>query len=313
MIKIPVLIDTDPGVDDAFAIMMAKASEKIDIKAITVTCGNVGLNNTLRNALGICDLLGIDAPVYKGAEKPMIVDLRDAAEIHGESGLGGYVFRDIRKKSDKDYAWDGIYKTAKEFAGDLTIIALGPLTNIAIALLKYPDLPKYIKRTVIMGGNFGDYGNCVPYSEFNFWIDPHAVEIVLNADMRTEIYGLDCTRQTTLSLNEMSRVQSGDPNIEEVIRHLEDFDIKRAEANNLAPTIHIPDGVAVAAAIDPSIFQLEKCHVTCVTEGGNIQGWSLIDHKNRLGKKPNTLVARKVDKEGFKKLLLGINSLRGDN
>ncbi len=313
MIKNPVLIDTDPGVDDTFAIMMAKGSDKLDIKAMTVTCGNVGLKSTLRNALGICDILGIDAPVYKGAEKPMIVELRDAAEFHGESGLGGYIYRNIKKKHEEEYAWDGIYKVAKECDGELTIIALGPLTNIAIALLKYPDLPKYIKRTVIMGGTFEDFGNCVPNSEFNFWIDPHAVEIVLNADMKTEIYGLNCTRQATLSVEEMSLVKNPDPKIEELIRHMEAFDIHLAKDKGRVPTIHIPDGVAMAGAIDSSLFELEKHHVVCVTEGGNIQGWSLIDHKNKLGKEPNTLVAKKVDKEGFMKLLLGINSLRGED
>lgn len=313
MKKIPVLIDTDPGIDDTLAIMMAKASEKIDIKGITVTCGNVGLENTLKNALGICDILGIKAPVYKGAEKPIIAELRDAREYHGETGLGGYIFKDIKKKPEGEYAWDGLHKIAKEYDGDLTLITLGPLTNIGIALLKYPDLPKYIKRTVIMGGNFGGFGNCTPYSDFNFWIDPHAVEIVLNAGMKTEIYGLDCTRQTTLSLEEMACVKCGDSKIEDLIRQLEAFNIQRHKSNNVDPTIHIPDGVAVAAAIDPSIFQLEKHHVTCVTARGNTQGWSLIDYKNRLGKEPNTLVARRVDREGFIKLLLGINSLRGDN
>jgi len=168
MIKNPVLIDTDPGIDDTFAIMLAKASVELDIKALTVTAGNVGLNNTLNNALGLCDLLNIDAPVYEGAEKPLIVELRDATEFHGESGLGGYTFKNTKKKPEKEYAWDAIYNIVKESKGNLTIIALGPLTNIAIALMKYPDLPKYVKRVVIMGGNFGDYGNCMPYSEFNF-------------------------------------------------------------------------------------------------------------------------------------------------
>ena len=310
--KIPVLIDTDPGVDDAFAIMMAKASQNLDIKAITVTAGNVGLDNTLNNALGICDILGIDAPVYKGAERPMIVELKDAAEIHGTSGLGGYIFQDIKKTREKEYAWDGLYKTAKEYNGDLTVIALGPLTNIAIALIKYPDLPKYIKRMVIMGGNFGDYGNCVPYSEFNFWIDPHAAELVISSGINIEIYGLDCTRQTTLNIEELKRVSSANPKIEELIRHMEAFDIKRGQVAGKPAGFHIPDAVAVAGAIDPSIFGFEEHYVTVATEGGNIQGWSLIDKRQRLGKKANAKIAKTVDKEKFVEILLGINNLRGD-
>lgn len=312
MIKNPVLIDTDPGIDDTFAIMMAKASEELDIKAITVTAGNVGLNNTLNNTLGLCDLLNIGAPVYKGAEKPLIVELRDASEIHGESGLGGYTFKDIKKKPEKEYAWDAIYNIAKENKGNLTIVALGPLTNIAIALMKYPDLPQYVNRVVIMGGNFGDYGNCMPYSEFNFWIDPHAAELVINSGLKTEIYGLDCTRQTTLTTEELKRIKSNDPKIEELIRHMEAFDIDIAKNRGKIPTIHIPDGAAMAGAINPSIFKLEKHYVTCITESGNIQGWSIMDNKNRLGKEPNTLVARTVDKEGFVELMMRISTLRGD-
>lgn len=312
MIKNPVLIDTDPGVDDAFAIMMAKASTKLDIKAITVTAGNVGLDNTLNNALGICDILGIDAPVYKGAESPMIVQLRDASEIHGTSGLGGYIFKDITKTVEKEYAWDGLYKIAKEYQGELTVIALGPLTNIAIALMKYPNLPKYIKKMIIMGGSFGDYGNCEPYSEFNFWIDPHAAEMVICSEINTEIYGLDCTRQATLSFDDLREVTSSDPRIEELIRHMEAFDTKRGQVAGKAPGFHIPDGVAVAGAIDPSLFTYEEHYVRVVTESGKIQGWSLVDSRSRLGKNPNTKIAKSIDKKGFKELLLGINSLRGD-
>ena len=312
MIKNPVLIDTDPGVDDAFAIMMAKASPKLDIKAITVTAGNVGLNNTLNNALGICDILGIDAPVYKGAENPMIVELRDASEIHGTSGLGGYIFKDIKKTVEKEYAWDGLYKIAKELGGELTVIALGPLTNIAIALMKYPDLPKYIKKMIIMGGSFGDYGNCEPYSEFNFWIDPHAAEMVISSEINVEIYGLDCTKQSTLSFEDLKEVTCPDPKIEELIRHMEAFDMKRGQVAGKAPGFHIPDGVAVAGAIDSSLFTYEEHYVTVVTEAGKVQGWSLIDSRHRLGKKANARIAKKIDKKGFKELLLGINSLRGD-
>lgn len=302
MKKIPVLIDTDPGIDDAFAIMLAASSEELDIKALTVTAGNVGLNKTLINALGLCEILNIDVPVHRGAEKPIIAELKDASEYHGNSGLGGYVFRNIKKKVENEYAWDAIYKVAKENHGELTIITLGPLTNLAITLLKYPDLPKYVKRVVIMGGAFGVYGNCVPYSEFNFWIDPHAVNIVINSELNTEIYGLDTTRQTTMTADEFNLLKSEDKKIDELINHMRDFN----------RTSHLPDTVAVAAAIKPEIFTIKKETVVCSTNTGITQGWSIIDKRNKSGKEPNTYVALSVDKKEFLDLLLRINTLRGD-
>lgn len=303
MKKVPVIIDTDPGIDDVFAIMLAASSEELDIKALTATAGNVGLNYTLNNVLGLCDLLNLDVPVYKGAERPLIVELRDASEFHGSSGLGGYKFSNIKKKVEKEYAWDAIYNVAKENQGELTIITLGPLTNLAISLLKYPDLPKFIKRVVIMGGAFGVYGNCNPYSEFNFWIDPHAVDIVINSELNTEVYGLDTTRQTTMSADEFKFLKSEDQKINELINHMRDYNT----------TSHLPDAVAVAATIKPEIFKMKKEIVVCSTNTGITQGWSIIDKRNKSGKEPNAIVAHSVDKEEFLKLLLRINTLRGDN
>ena len=132
MNRYPVLIDTDPGVDDVFAIMLAKAADNLNIVGLTVTAGNVGIDHTLKNTLGLCDLINLDCPVFKGAEKPMLIQLQDAADIHGNNGLGGYEYTKITKKPEKEYAWDAIYKLAVQYKGQLSIIALGPLTNIAI-------------------------------------------------------------------------------------------------------------------------------------------------------------------------------------
>lgn len=312
MLKYPVIIDTDPGIDDTFAIMMARSSEELDIKALTVTAGNVDIGFTLNNALGLAELLEMNIPVYKGAEKPLVVEFKDASEYHGESGLGYYRLKQINKKAEMEYAWDGIYKLAKEHKGELSIIALGPLTNIAIALLKYPDLPKYIKKIVIMGGTFHSYGNTAPYSEFNFWCDPHAAEIVLQSDLNKQIIGLNTTKQAILEEEDMSKLSSEDSNIDELIKSMIQFSKDNIRAQQLSTTFHIPDAVAMAAMIKPEIFEFENHYVTCVTSSGLTQGWSIADDRNKLGKEPNADIALSVNKEEYFKLLLRINALRGD-
>lgn len=302
MNKIPVFIDTDPGVDDAFAIMMAKASQELEIKGMSAVAGNVGLDHTLKNTLGLCQLLNIQVPIYKGAKEPMVIDLEDASEIHGAGGLGNYQFENIDKREEKDYAWDGLYKIAKENKGELTIIALGPLTNIALAILKYPDLPKYVKKLIIMGGNFKDFGNTAPYSEFNFWADPHAAQVVIKSELETVILGLDCTRQATLTQEEFKLLDPEDGKINKLVSSL--LDVKH---------LHLPDAVAMAAAIKPEIFTFEDHFATCITDRGITQGWSIADDRKALGKEANTTIGLSVDKGEFIELLLRINTLGRDS
>lgn len=310
MTKYPILIDTDPGVDDTFAIMLAKAAENLNIVGLTVTAGNVGITYTLENTLGLCELIGLEAPVYKGAEKPMIIKLKDASDIHGNNGLGGYEYSNITKKVENEYAWDALYNLATQYEGELSVVALGPLTNIAIALLKYPDLPKYIKKLVIMGGA-SEWGNTEPYSEFNFWCDPHAAEIVLKSDINMQMIGLNATRQTFLTEKEVLSINSKDSKVEELLTHIRKFYLERLKQKGLSYLFHIPDAVAMAAFINPSIIEFEKYYVTCITDKGRTQGWSIVDTRNKFNKEPNIEVAMKVDKEEFLKMMQWINAKIG--
>ena len=177
MKNIPIIIDTDPGVDDFIAIMLANSCDKLDIRALTAVAGNQTLEKTVKNSLNIAELLKMDTRIAKGAEKPLNIDLMVADHVHGDSGLGPVVLKDSLRELDKDYAWDVIYQEAIKAEGKLQIIAIGPLTNIAIALMKYADLYKHIDKIVIMGGSTG-IGNVRPYSEFNIWADPFAADVV---------------------------------------------------------------------------------------------------------------------------------------
>ena len=158
MIKIPVILDTDPGVDDFMAIMLANSSDRLDIKAVTVVAGNQTLKKTSKNALDIASFLKMKTRIAKGAEKPVNKEIEIADEVHGESGIGSVVLPDGNLEFDSDYAWDVMYQEAVKAEGKLQIIAVGPLTNVAVAILKYRDLKHYVDRIVLMGGST-DYGN----------------------------------------------------------------------------------------------------------------------------------------------------------
>ncbi|MEG1782848.1 MAG: nucleoside hydrolase, partial [Oscillospiraceae bacterium] len=170
MIKRPIIIDTDPGVDDTIAILLALANPQLDIKAINPVMGNVGYGDTSQNAIRLVEKLGIDCRVGVGSSKPLFIQSKTAGAIHGEGGLAGYVLPKATRDFD-GYAWDIIKEEAIKAKGDLEIITLGPLTNIAITFLRYPEIKPLIKRVVCMAGA-GYMGNMNAYAEFNVWVDP---------------------------------------------------------------------------------------------------------------------------------------------
>ena len=156
MQKRPVIIDTDPGVDDTLAILLAAATPWMDIRAINPVAGNVGIEYTSENPRRLAGRLGLDCRIGRGAARPLIIPPRSAAAVHGQNGLGGYEFPDADKKQDEDYAWEVLYQEAVKAGGELEVIGLAPMTNIAIALLCHPDLPGLIKKITLMAGS-GEY------------------------------------------------------------------------------------------------------------------------------------------------------------
>ena len=185
MKKIPIWMDCDTGTDDAVAIMTAHALEELEIIGLSSVCGNAPQALTYPNTLRLNRLMGTDYPVYRGAEAPLLKKLETAETFHGKNGLGDVelplpenpVYREER-------AWDALYETAKAYKGELKLIATGPLTNIAIALGKYPDLPEYLPEILIMGGSAAFGGNVTPAAEFNIYADPEAAAAVFKSGMR---------------------------------------------------------------------------------------------------------------------------------
>ncbi len=308
MKKIPIVIDCDPGVDDAYAIALANSYEGFDIKAITPVVGNVEFEKTSKNALALADILGIDCRVALGAAKHLKHDYKRVSYFtHGESGVGSVVFPQVTKKFDEKEAWDVIYEEAVAANGELILFAVGPLTNIAIAVEKYPDLPKIIKQFVIMGG--GTFGNINDdaedaVAEFNIWADPHAAAIVFE---KFEVYmvGLDSTHSAALTsadFDEMVAICEGGNSY--LVSELSKFSQKNAFGNGSDSNV-IHDALAIATIMNPKVLRYEKHYVYVVDdmEAANM-GETVCDLDDTSGKEPNCYVGREADKDLFKDMLV---------
>ncbi len=192
--KIPLLIDTDPGVDDALALLMAFADARHDVVGLTVAAGNVGLEHTTGNALKLCEVAGReDVPVFAGAADPLVYPAEDAAHVHGRDGFGDVGLPPARRALEAEHAALAILRLSHQYAGELLLVALGPLTNIALALKLDPTLPQRIKRFVVMGGAINGHGNITPVAEFNIAFDPEAAHLVFSMFPHTEVADWEAT------------------------------------------------------------------------------------------------------------------------
>lgn len=297
MSKIAVIIDTDPGIDDFLAIMLAKSSAKLDIRAITAVCGNQTLEKTSKNALDIASLLDINVAVAKGAQTPLDRELYTAGDVHGENGIGNIYLEASSKEFDNRYAWDLIYDEAKKENGNLEIIAIGPLTNIAIAVLKYPELVNMVKRLTIMGGSASS-GNRTEHAEFNIWADPLAADIVFKSGFNMVMVGLDVTRKTLLSEENIEEIKAVKSEHIDIIGSLLDEMFKRYKKLG-NPGVVIHDALAVAYVIDESCLELKNCQVSIESRDEIRIGKTIVDLE---GKDKNVAVAFEVDFNLFKDL-----------
>ncbi|WP_158944189.1 nucleoside hydrolase [Granulicella sp. S190] len=316
-----VIIDTDPGVDDAFALMLAMRSPELNVLAITAVAGNLPLEITLPNALRmveICDRT--DIPVASGAAAPLIRRQVTASYAHGENGLGGVKLPPPKITAVKEHAAELICRIVLEHPGEVTLIGLGPLTNLALALRSEPGLAKAIKSIVLMGGSLSG-GNVTPAAEFNFYVDPEAASIVFNSEVPITMVGLDVTRKVELTepyilqleaaTNKPSRAAAG------IARAI--MASYRGHGEKGGPTLHDP--LAVSALIRPDILTFESYRVQIETNGlitaGESVGWKrgpiryAAAFENSPGATPsdetftaNTQVAVDVRPDAFFRLLV---------
>lgn len=301
-----IIIDTDPGQDDAAAIMLAFASpEEIDILGLCAVAGNVPLKLTSRNIRIICELCGrTDIPVYEGAEKPLVRKPITAEHVHGSTGLDGPVLDEPSMEAQKQHAVDFIIETVmREPAGTVTLCTLGALTNVALALLKAPEIADRVKELVMMGGGFFEGGNITPAAEFNIYVDPQAADIVFRSGMPVVMMPLDVTHQLLTTKARVSRIREIGTRpaiaMAEMLEFFERFDIEKYGSDG--GPLHDP--TVIAYLVKPELFQGRECNVEIEVHSELTMGMTVVDWWNVTERPANARVMRNVDADGFFELL----------
>ncbi len=300
--KEKVILDVDPGHDDAVAIMLAAKNPKIDLLAITTVAGNQTLDKTTKNALNICSHLGINVPIAAGMDRPMVRDQIIADDIHGETGLDGPEFGEITVELDKRHAVDLIIELLMESDGDVNLVPTGPLTNIAMAMRKEPRIVDKIKRIVLMGGAY-TIGNVTPSAEFNILVDPEAAHVVFTSGRPIVMMGLDLTRQAKATREVIEKMKTIDNKASKLFVDIMEFFTKtqREVFGWEAPPTHDP--TTIAYLIDPSIIETKPMHVEIELRSPTSYGRTICDYFGVTGKEPNAEVATKLDFDKFWNLI----------
>ena len=293
MSRTPIILDTDPGIDDAVAIAAALFTPQLDLKLLTTVAGNVSVVKTTRNALQLMHFWRKDIPVAQGAATPLLRKLRDAAYVHGESGMEGYAFVEHQRQPMDKPAFQAIYECLLQSTEAITLVAIGPLTNIALLLTQYPDCKAKIKRLVIMGGSAGR-GNFTPNAEFNIAIDPEAAARVFESGLEIVMCGLDVTNQALLSpkyLATLSELNQTGKMLHALFSHY--------RSGSMATGLRMHDLCAIAWLVKPELFRTQPCFVAVETRGEFTAGTTVVDIEERYQREPNAQVALDLDVEGF--------------
>jgi inosine-uridine nucleoside N-ribohydrolase len=270
-----VIIDTDPGVDDALALLLAMRSPELKIEAITPVAGNVPLELTLPNALRMVEIAGrTDIPVAAGAKKPLMRRLVTAAYAHGENGLGGSVFPEPSAKPVAEPAAEFIRAIVCRYPGEVTLIPIGPLTNIATALSLDAELAGKVQGIVLMGGSLSG-GNITPAAEFNIYVDPEAARIVFQSGIPITMVGLDATRKTSLNEEHVRTLEAAHNPVSQAAAKIgrNAINHNREQGFLVGPNMH--DSLAIAAFLDPSILKFKDYYVDIETAGELTAGETL--------------------------------------
>lgn len=318
-----VIVDTDPGVDDAIALLFALRSPELQVEAVTAVAGNVPLELTLPNALRMVEIAGRkDVPVARGAAAPLARKLVTAAYAHGDNGLGGLIFPDPTIRPVAEPAPEIIQRIVRKHPGEVSIIAIGPLTNVALALKADPQLASLIQEVVIMGGSLSG-GNVTPAAEFNLYVDPEAARMVFQSGVRLTMVGLDVTRKTPVTEEHVKMLEAANNKSAQTAARILRNGLSRARARGLTggPVMH--DSLAVAVFLDKSLVKLRDFYVDVETSGELTAGETVSYSRAPIRRsppsvaeppssyvlsdtyQPNCSVAVDVDVERFFKVLIG--------
>jgi purine nucleosidase len=301
-----IIIDTDPGQDDAVAILLALASAELDVLGITAVAGNVPLALTEKNARKICELAGHpEVKVFAGAVRPMVRPLVTAENVHGKTGLDGPDLPEPTMPLQKQHAVDFIIETLmREEPGSVTLCPLGPLTNIALALVREPAIAPRIKEIVLMGGGFFEGGNVTPAAEFNIYVDPHAADVVLKSGIPVVMVPLDCTHKALTSAKRVAafRGLGTKPGVAvaEMLEFFERFDESKYGTDG--GPLHDP--CVIAYLLKPELFSGRYINVSVETASELTMGMTVADWWGVTGREKNATYLRDVDHERFFALLI---------
>jgi ribosylpyrimidine nucleosidase len=298
MQKRKIILDCDPGHDDAIAIMLAGHHPQIDLLGITVECGNQTLIKTGFNALNLCQYLDIDAPVCLGASEPLIKEIEICPAIHGESGLDGFDFPPLKKEFDYRHAVTFIIETVLNSKDKVTLVTTGPMTNLALALKLNPKISENIEEVVLMGGAYTN-GNVTPAAEFNIFCDPEAAQIVFSSGLRIKMFGLDVTRRVSVLPEVVQRMAKIDNKASLLFTKLmKVFNENQKRVFNLeGGPLHDP--VTVAYLINPEIAELKHVHCEIDISHGVSYGRTNCDIYDYQKLVKNTFVAIDINVDKY--------------
>ena len=311
MNKLPMLLDCDTGVDDAVAILFTKYLNNLELVAVTTVAGNVEVEHTTRNTLQVLELAGMEhVPVFAGAGKPLLGETVTAHHVHGMNGLNDIELPKPKRAPEEMKAWDAIYEYAKKYKGELVLVAVGPLTNLALAIAKYKELPGLLKRIVIMGGAAVG-GNVNPAAEFNVYADPEAADMVFTCGAPVYMCGLDVTMRAYFTAEELDEIASLGSKQAVFARDVMQGILQFYRTYKLGG-VAFHDPVTVLYADDDSYFQTDHAGVRVETKGRLTRGKTVCDLYSDKQMEHNAFVVTRVDRDIFKKRVLEIMAKYGE-
>ncbi|BCH20512.1 ribosylpyrimidine nucleosidase [Mesorhizobium sp. L-8-10] len=301
-----IIIDTDPGQDDAVAILLALASPEIEVLGITAVAGNVPLALTEKNARKICELAGKpQTRVFAGAIRPLVRPLVTAEEVHGKTGLNGPELPEPTMQLVDEHAVDFIVRTLMaEAPGTVTLCPLGPLTNIALAMIREPRIAPRIKRIVLMGGGFFEGGNVTPAAEFNIYVDPHAADVVFTSGVPTVVMPLDVTHKALTTAKRIAAFRALGTRVGTATAEMLEFFERFDEGKYGTDGGPLHDPCVIAYLLKPELFKGRECNVMVETASELTMGMTVVDWWGVTKRPKNALVMRDIDHDGFFALLV---------
>ncbi len=302
----PFFIDTDTASDDAVALVIALRHPDIEVVGIGVVAGNVPVDIGVQNALYVAELCGrTDVAVYPGEAVPLRVPLETGQYVHGQDGMGDIGLPLAGRTPTDGHAVDALLEASHLHAGVLEVVTLGPLTNIARAIERDPSLPERVARVVVMGAVADHVGNQNPVAEFNMWVDPHAVDVVLRSGLPLEFVGWDISRTyAVLSPEDAARLRAVGTPLSEMCVDIQRVLIEFCHTQTKLEGFDLPDPIAIAYAIDPSIAtESRRLHCEVETDSELTRGMVVMDLLGFTGKQPNALVVTAADRDRFLEML----------